>query len=371
MKKYGILIIILLISFSLTVCGFDIEEEIKREVGVDKVEDIVPESLRENDEFKDIDFSYSGASEAVSVNSVINKISSLLSLGIKGEISFIMSAVSVLVLSALLKSFSSNLKNSTFKDLVDFVVSCFVCVFLYSHILKALETVSLYVSELGAFIRALLPFLATLLCFQGGGAEAAGSSAIIITAISIVESVCAKIVLPVSKILFAFICAGFISRLNFSAVTDLATSVASKTCTITMSILTAVMYFQHALSSSADSLALRSIKLAASSFIPIIGGNVSEAAGTLMSGVRLVKSTLGLFAFGVLLYLTAVPVISFLLKKVSMRIISSFASVLGCDDEGKIVNSVSGIYNILSALMFSSSIFFVIALAVFVKSGGF
>lgn len=74
--------------------------------------------------------------------------------------------------------------------------------------------------------------------------------------------------------------------------------------------------------------------------------------------------------FAVLLYMTLTPVITFALKKISLRILSAFSSLMGADDAAKIMSSVYGVYNILYALMLSLSIFFIITVAIFVKGGG-
>ncbi len=371
MKRILILVLIFVFLLSVKSVAENIEDEIKKEINSDSLVDIVPDSITENEELSDLDLTYENSNKTISVNSVLNKISRLLSLGIREEVSFVLTALSALILSKLLKIFSESLKNTGIKESINLLVSVFFSTFLCSHVFSSLERVTLYIDELLGFVKALLPFLTTLLCMQGGGAEAVGSSAVLMTVTALLQSLCREVVVPLVKILFAFICAGFVSGLNFSAICNLATTVAAKTCTIGMSVLSAIMYFQNSLASSADSLALRSVKLFAANFIPIIGSNISEAASTLISGVKLVKSTLGVFAFAVLLYLTLSPIISFLVKKLSLRIVCVTASLFGCEQEAKILNSVAGVYNLLSAIMLSSCTFFIIAIAIFVKSGGF
>ena len=363
MKRLFLIVLIMaLLSVNVTA---DMNTDIEKELETDKLEEIVPESIKNNEDLSDLEFSYSSSSSSISVKNVVNKFLSLFLKGIKGEISFILTVAAFLILSSVYTSFSVNTNES-----VDFAVSVFVCVVIYSHILVSIDVMLSYTNELTGFMTSLLPFLATAMCMQGSGAEAVTSSAILITVITLIEKVCVTIVVPLVKILFAFICAGFVSKVNFNPLTDFVTSFASKTCTVTMSVISAVLYFQHALAASSDSLALRSVKLAAGNLIPIVGSMVSEASSTVIAGVKLVKTSMGVFAFAVLIYMTFVPIITFITRKISLKILSAFSSLLGSDGAAKIISSVYGVYNIMSALMFSVCTFFIFAIAIFVKSGG-
>jgi len=368
MRRIVIFLIVLILFFTVTASGEGIED-IERKLNTDKLEEIIPESLSQNEDFSDLEISYSQASGALSLKNVLGKILSVFFKGLKGEIAFVSTVAAFLIVSSVYSTFADGTKNAL-PDAVNFAVSAFICTVVYSHVLSSLDIMTSYVEELTGFMTSLLPFLATALCMQGAGTEAVTGSAILIAVLTLVEKVSISIVVPLVKILFAFICAGFITKINFSPITDYVTSFASKTCTITMSIISAVLYFQHALASSADSLALRSVKLAAGNLIPIVGSMVAEASSTVIAGVKLVKTTLGLFAVAVLLYMTLGPIMTFITRKISLKLLSALSSLLGNDSSAKVISSVYGVYNIMSALMFSVCTFFVFAVAILVKSGG-
>lgn len=366
--KHLFLIFIIVALVSFCVCADGIDKEIEERIGTDKLEEIVPKSVFQSDDLSDVELSYSGAVNALSLKTVLGKICSVFFRGVKGEIVFFSTVAAFLIVSSVYMSFVDSVKNAL-PETMNFAVSVFICTVVYSHVLTSLEIMTAYVEELTGFMTALLPFLATSLCMQGAGAEAATGSALLITVITLVEKVSVSIVVPLVKILFAFMCAGFITKINFAPITDYVSSFASKTCTVTMSIVSAILYFHHALASSTDSLALRSVKLAAGNLIPIVGSMVAEASSTVIAGVKLVKTTLGIFAVAVLLYMTLAPIMTFITRKISLKLLAALSSLLGCDATSKVISSVYGVYHIMSALMFSVSTFFVFAVAIFVKSG--
>ncbi len=363
-------VLLLLIAFSPTVLSFDIQSEIEKELDVGKLDAVIPDSVINNEYLESEDLNYSNAQNSVSLQNVLNTLFAFLSVGIKEEIKFFALCFSALIVSAVFRTFASSIKSVGVKETVNLAISIFLCVVLYSHILNLLDMATTYITELTTFIKALLPFMTTVLCIQGGVGEAVFSNAFIIAVIAVITSFLKSVVLPLCKLIFAFICAGVLSGVSFSPITDFASSVASKTCTISLGVFSAIMYFRNSLTSAADSLALRSAKLAATNFIPIVGGNVSEAVSTILGGAKLVKSTLGVFAFAIIFYLTLVPLVRIIIKKIFIRLLSAFSLIIGCTDEGKLLNSVHGVYNIIGALMVASAVFFIIALAVFVKSGG-
>ena len=227
MMRFWVILFILLLLLSPSVLSFDIQSEIEKELDVGKLDSIVPDSV-----LKKEDISYSNASESITLQNVLNSFLSFLSVGIKEEIKFISVCFSALIISSVLRIFISDMKSVGVREAVNFAISLFLCVFLYSHILNSLDVATVYIAELSTFIKALLPFMTTVLCIQGSAGEAVFSNAFILTVIAVISSFLKSVVLPLCKLIFAFICAGVLSGVNFSPITDFASSVASKTCTI-------------------------------------------------------------------------------------------------------------------------------------------
>ncbi len=367
MKRLVILLVIACLFLHVSAEG--VKGKIENELGIDGVDETIPQSISENDSLEELEINYDNASSAITIQSISKSFFALLIDGFGSLMHFAFTVAAFLIVTSVYKAFSSNIKSSALNECIDICVFVFIFTLLYTEVVSSVGIVMTYVKELTGFMTALMPFFMTIMCAQGSVAEAATSGTFVVTVITVIENVSTRLVIPFVKTLFVMVGAGVVSKLNISSITDFITTFAVKCCTISMSVISAVLYFQHALSSSADSLALRSVKLAAGNFIPIVGSMVSEASGTVIAGARLVKSTLGVFAFAVLLYVTLIPIVSFLCRKVVVRCLAAFSSMLGCDDAAKIINSVYGIYNLLSALMFSCGCFFIIAIGIFVKNG--
>ncbi len=358
-------ILILLLLFSVTVNGAQEGIDISKELGLENATEIIPDSLKDTD----IEFSPSNtpAENGLSINTVMKTFLLYVFDAVGNEISFVFLILGVLVFSAVIFSFIDT-SHTALLTAARFAVSAVIAALIIDHIENAFQRASEYISELTTFMTGLLPFLGSLSLAGGEFSTSAVQKAVLLTVINILQSFIGTVALPICKTVVSLSVVGYISGVPLGALSEFITGVATKIITITCGLMCAILYFQNTVSSVTDSLALRSVKLAAGSFIPIIGSFVSEASGTLISGVRLVKSTFGVFAICILVYMSARPIINFLTVKLSVRFSGVVAKLIGCDREAKVFGEISSVYNILSAIMIASACFFIFSIAVFIKS---
>ena len=116
---------------------------------------------------------------------------------------------------------------------------------------------------------------------------------------------------------------------------------------------------QTILGAKSDSLMMKSAKFAAGNMIPVVGGSISELLRTVSAGVGYLRGTLGICAILLLLFTLLPTVVELLLIRLTWQISASFAEMLGCDGEKKLLDefaSVSGY--LLAAVCICSSVLF-------------
>lgn len=366
MKRIVIFFFLLLLFGVTAFAEISIEERIREELSIEGAADAVPESLKGNE----IEFSPSKtpSENGLSPSAVFKYVLNLTFSSLGEEVYFVLSFLSLLVISSLANTFIDGLGNGGVATALHFTVSTVISSLLIAHVNNALDAASVYVEELSVFMTGLLPFIGSLSMIGGEISTSAVSGALILSAITFLQTLLTDVAIPISRIILSFSLVGYISRLPLGALSELLSGIVTKIITLSFGILCAIIYFQNTVTTVTDSLALRSVKLAAGSFIPIVGGFVSEASGTLISGIRLVKSTFGVFAIAVLIFMTARPLVNFGIKKIALKFIRVIARFTSSEKEGSIIGEIVGVYNILSAIMIASSCFFMFAIAVFIKS---
>ncbi len=368
MKKILVLALLVMI-LSPSVFAEAIDETIRAELEIEKAAESIPETLKSS-EHNQITFSPSAnpSENGLTPKSILKYIVNLTLSSLGEEIYFVITFIALIIISSMIRELVDGIGKGYVASSIHFAVSGIVSSLLISHVNNALASAETYVSELSVFITGLLPFLGSVALAGGEITSAAVSEALILSAVSFLQFVLEEIAVPLVRIVLSFSIVGYLSRLPLGALSELITGFATKLVTISFGVLCAIIYFQNTVTSVTDSLALRSLKLAAGNFIPLVGGFVSEASGTLISGVRLVKSTLGVFAICVILYTTALPLVNFGVRKLSLKFINVISKFVSADKESKVIGELVGIYNILSATMIASSCFFIFAISVFIKS---
>lgn len=365
MKRLYAFALIIFILFSVPVAAESLETDLSEQLGLEKAKELVPDLLNDTD----IEFSPSNTptENGLSVNTIFKSLINYIFDALRSEISFIFIIIGILVFSSVIYTFVDS-SHPTLLTAVRFAISSIIAILLVNHIEGAFDRATNYIGDITTFMTGLLPFFGSLSLVGGEISTAAVQKALLLATINILNTLITNVALPICKIVVSLSIVGYVSGIALGALSDFISSIATKTVTVCCGIMCAILYFQNTVTTVTDSLALRSVKLAAGSFIPIVGSFVSEASGTLISGVRLVKSTFGVFAICVLIYMSAKPIINFLIVKLSLRFSGIIAKLLNCDREGKAFGEISVVYNLLSAIMIASTCFFIFAIAVFIKS---
>jgi stage III sporulation protein AE len=194
----------------------------------------------------------------------------------------------------------------------------------------------------------------------GNVTAAAASSAGLTVYISIMENVVGRSIVPFCGACLAF---GWVSAAGLGpGIRSLLSTFKKHYATLLgflMTILLAMLATQNALASSADTLAMRSARFATGNLIPIVGGSVSELLRTVSAGVKYLRTTLGICAILLLLFLLLPTLIQLLLYRSVWQISASIAETLGCDREKILLDEIASLCGyLIAAVSICSSVLF-------------
>ena len=125
---------------------------------------------------------------------------------------------------------------------------------------------------------------------------------------------------------------------------------------------------QTSLAKSADSLGLRTVRFALGNFIPIVGGVVSEAFAAVREGLHYAKAMTGVGGILVLIFLLLPVGISLFFMQLSFSVGHMTAEVLGCSKSAKWLADTSSVLQILMAMVWLSTLFFLFAMILYIKT---
>ena len=238
--------------------------------------------------------------------------------------------------------------------------------------LNTLQRLSDYFDSLFAAVASFIPLSGALLAAGGNINGAAQGSVTLSATLAVCQFFFSETAIPVFSV-----CMSLTMLTAFEEVGDYAGRSISVTIkkwyttalSFVMMILTVAVTAQNIISAKADGAAMRGMKFAAGSFIPISGGTVSGTLGTLAASVELLRGSVGVMGIAVIL-LMLLPIIVELAALRGIFALCAFgAGMLGCGFEKGLLDEIGSLYGYLEGIAALSAVVFLVAFALFAASG--
>lgn len=275
----------------------------------------------------------------------------------------------IVILSAVCHLFASNLGGLS--AAVSFATRLFSYCAIAASALSSLSRMRDYFDSLFAAVASFLP-LGALLYASGGNLTQAASGTVTLNAIlSVCQLIFTKTVIPVFSVCLSMSLLSVFDGAGGFAAQSIAATVKKWYTTalaFVMMILTTSLAAQSIISVKADSAAMKGMKFAASSFIPVSGGAVSSTLGTLASSVELMRGAVGVVGVAVILLLLIPVVVELALLRAAFALAASLAAILGCSGEHKLLSEINNLYGFLEGVAALSSVVFIVAFAIFAST---
>ncbi len=237
---------------------------------------------------------------------------------------------------------------------------------IVSQSVGLVETVTTFFSQLSGLTGAFIPVMGTLYAMGGNLGQAAVSRELLLVFLSVCQYVSGVLTPPVCGICMAFsLFDAFGSRLTLTPLGETIKRWYTSLLGLITFLLTFVLSAQSILVARADSLAMKGIKYAVGSLIPVAGGAVSGTLGSVTAGVELLRGATGICGVILVALLLLPTLVHLLLFRGMLNLAKTVAALLGCDGEGRLLGEMASLYGYLAAAVAICSVTFVLALAFF------
>ena len=221
-----------------------------------------------------------------------------------------------------------------------------------SPAMAVIENVCAAISECSRFLLSFIPVHISVLTAGGQMASAAAGNALLFGISQLYSELAEGIVKPLTGIFMAFSMVGAVCREMGTG--KLAGSV-RKTVTwalaLASTVFVGILTLQGTVSASMDSVSAKTVKFAVSSTVPMVGGALSEAIGSAIGYIGLLRSVTGTFGIlaGAAVFL---PVLTdTVLWQLSMSLAATAAEMLGMQPVSETARAAADVFGILFALV--------------------
>ncbi|MBQ9777533.1 MAG: hypothetical protein IJW22_01285, partial [Clostridia bacterium] len=134
-----------------------------------------------------------------------------------------------------------------------------------------------------------------------------------------------------------------------------------------MLLLCGVLGLQSTLAKASDSLALRTARFAAGSFLPVVGGSVGEALRTVAGSVEYLRGVVGAAGLAVLFFAFLPTFLSVLLTRVTFLLSGALAKLFGCEGESVLLGELGSVWGYFLAVTGSLFVMMTFSLTLFAR----
>lgn len=219
-------------------------------------------------------------------------------------------------------------------------------------------------NECTEFMTAFTPVFAGILMTSGSAGAAIGYQTAVYALIQFMIQIVDSVLLPFLSMGLAMTIAdaantgvslGGMVRMSKTAVTWL--------LGLMMTIFLGVLSIQGIVRGAADSFAAKTVRYVVSNFVPIVGGAVSDAYGTVMGSLRILRSTTGIIGILSVCILFLPVFAELVLYRFAVMLAAAVSELFSTDALTRLLHGMEQVVQMAIAILSCFSILFVISIA--------
>lgn len=254
------------------------------------------------------------------------------------------------VISSLLGQIKSKFNEKSTADIVHFVCFCLIVVILTTSIKKLTTSTTNTLLTMEKEINVIFPVLLTLMTGIGAVSSVGVFQPIMAVMSTIISQLILKVVLPIFIFSFTLNIIGNLSNnVKLDKFSSFLSSLFKWIIGITFTIFFAVISIQGISAGAFDSVSLRTAKFTISSYVPVMGGYLSQGMDLILASGVLIKNSIGLV--GILIIISSImsPILEIVIFSLMLKAVSAILQPLNNNKLTNFLHDTSKIITMLSS----------------------
>ena len=362
------------------------EEEVRKELS-DAVNDAI-DRLDLSDLQKFLDSLTAQEKEAININDVKAALKSLVNgqtddffskligllAGTLGKYfaGFLPSFITIIVICLLknmLGNLTGGLAGGSTTEVVHIVCYCAVIIVLITGISSVIATVTQTIALLVEFSRAIFLVLLTLLSMLGGATTVATYTPLMAVLSGLIMKIITVVIVPAFIATIVFSVVGNISKnVKLDKLTKVVKSASTWLIGIVFGLFATFLTVQGITGGVVDKFGFNVAKFALSSYVPVLGGYLSDGFDLLSTSLVLVKNAIGYTGAVILICIVLFPLVKVVIFTLTLRLTSAIVEPIGDTRMSGLLHTVAGNMNLLITALAGVAFLFYILLMLFIGS---
>lgn len=307
----------------------------------------------------------SAVQNAADVPKILAYIRDFLGVSLRQALPLLAAVSGILVLSAVLRAVGATSGASTGRAF-SFCSVTVLTLLLLRQSLSGVSRLRAWFEMLCTLAGSMLPMMGTLYALGGNVGAAAANHTVMSVFLSVAQMLCTRAVLPVAGIcLLLAVCDALTGRAALKPLGNLIKRTFTLGFSFLMLLLSFLLGLQTTLAAGSDTLALRTVRFAAGSFLPVVGGSVSEAMKTVAGSISYLRTLAGSGGILVLFLFFLPTFLTVLTTRIVFLLCGALAELLEAKSEGRVLSELASVYGFFLAVIAAVFTMAVFALTIF------
>ena len=271
--------------------------------------------------------------------------------------------IAIGVVSNLLNGIKSKFNEKSTSGLINLVCFLTVAIIIINIISNLTINVGASIGNMVKQMNVLFPILITLMIGLGATASAAAYKPIVAIISTYVADFFNYFITPLFMLSFLFdLISNMSENIKLDKFSSFISSLFKWSVGLIFTLFFAIFSLQGIAVGSFDSLSVRTTKYTIKSYVPVMGGYLSDGMDLILSSTLLIKNSVGLV--GVLMIITTIlsPLLEIVVFGLMLKLVSAVLQPLGNDKISKFLSSTSKSLTILSSSLIAIGFMYLLSI---------
>ncbi len=290
-----------------------------------------------------------------------NMIINMLGVSVKGFIPLLVTLIAVSIIFSIINGLTSGFMSKSTTEIIHFVCYSAIIVLLMTEVTFLITDSVKAIKNMAKFMEIIFPIMLTLVTALGGIATTATYSPMMTILSAGVTKIISNVVLPCFIATMALSIVGFISKdIKLNKLTKFFKSCGEVIIGVVFGLFTTFITTNGISGAITDNISIKSAKFAISSYVPILGGYLSDGLDLAVASVMLVKNAVGVGGVILMLSIILSPVIKILVFSLGLKLVAGIIEPIGNKRMSEIVYAISKNLTLLVVAMLGMAFMFFI-----------
>ncbi len=306
----------------------------------------------------------------LALSSVMSTLLSLLRNNTAAPLQMLASLLAVVVLSAMFGGLQGLSDRTPLKQTYHTVSVLAAAGLLLASVGSLIKAVQAAVDSVNVFMLSFVPVYGVIVASGGSPTAAVSYQTTLLAAAELFTQGVRGAVLPILLVSLALGCVGTVAD-GFCLSSFSATFYKTVLWGLGLfsTIFSGVLSIQQMVAAAGDSVSSRAVKFSLASFVPVVGGVLSEAYSTVLGCAGLLRSTIGAFGVVATLVIVLPPLLSCVGWSVCLSLGGNAAALFRLDALEKLCRCIGGAVRVLIAVMAVLGLMMIVSTSVVAFAG--